>query len=173
MRKIVVVWALLCISLVSFAQEGKPGVHIYNPEANAKADLKAAAKRALKNKKHVFVQVGGNWCVWCIAFHNLIEETPALKNYLNENFEVVNVNYSKEQKNAAVLASLGYPQRFGYPVFVILNGKGKVLHIQNSEYLETTALDANGKQKEGHSVDKIMNFLKGWTYKAVDPASYQ
>lgn len=148
---------LLVIGTTAFAQD-KP--KIYNPQADARADLKAAVARAAKANKHVFVQVGGNWCSWCIAFHNLVEATPELKGYLENNFEKVLINYSPENKNESLLASLGHPGRFGFPVFLILDGKGKVLHIQNSAYLE---------EGKGHSVKKVMEFLKGWTVAAVNP----
>lgn len=159
---------MMAVSASSMAQEQKPAaehkeVNIYNPDADARADINAAVAKAKQQKKHVFVQVGGNWCVWCVYFHNLVDNTPALKTYLDNNFETVLVNYSKGHENEAVLASLGYPQRFGFPVFLILDGNGKVIHTQNSSYLE---------EGKGHSVKKVTEFLQGWTYKAVDPATY-
>lgn len=165
MKKLVLVTiACLMVSTAVFSQDKpavkKEAVHIYNPKADAKADIADAVAKAKKADKHVFIQVGGNWCVWCIAFHNLVDSTPELKTYLNEHYETVLVNYSPENKNAAVMASLGYPGRFGFPVFVILDGNGKVLHIQNSAYLE---------EGKGHSVKKVMEFLKGWTAAAVKP----
>lgn len=160
--KRLILLAMLAISTTAFAQDAakKEKVNLYNPQANARADIDNAITKAKKEGKHVFLQVGGNWCGWCIAFHNLVEATPELKSYLNTNYETVLVNYSQENKNAAVLASLGYPGRFGFPVFVILDGNGKVLHIQNSAYLE---------EGKGHSVKKVQEFLQGWTAAAVKP----
>lgn len=159
---------LLAFSTASFAQEQKTEVKkeevkIYSPNADAKGDIAAAVLRAKKAKKHVFIQAGGNWCPWCVAFHHLVDNTPELKTYLNDNYETVLLNYSKENKNEAVFASLGYPGRFGYPVFIILDGNGKVLHIENSAYLE---------EGKGHNVKKVTGFLKNWTYASVDPATY-
>jgi len=173
MKTLFITFLSLVISVSAFAQNKSEGVHIYNPKANAKVEIAAAVAKAAKENKHVLVQVGGNWCPWCIAFHNLVDTTATLKQFINKNFETVLVNYSKENKNESVLASLGNPQRFGYPVFVILNGNGKVLHIENSAYLETEDIDANGKKKVGHDVKKITSFLKGWTKTAVDPATYK
>ena len=53
---------------------------------------------------------------------------------------------------------LGNPGRFGYPVFVVLDGKGQVLHIQDSSFLE----EGNGYDKE-----KVVRFFKSWTPEAV------
>jgi len=173
MKKILVFIAAVLISVSAFSQAKKEGVHIYNPQANAKADISAAVSKAAQENKHVLIQVGGNWCTWCIAFHNLVDSTATLKKYINDNFETVLVNYSPENKNEAVLADLGYPQRFGFPVFLVLDGKGKVLHIENSSYLETEEVAANGKKKVGHDVKKITSFLKGWTVTAVNPDTYK
>ncbi|MDQ8003909.1 MAG: thioredoxin family protein [Pedobacter sp.] len=165
MKRLLFLLIAMSFGVASFAQtqpkSESAGVKIYNPLANAQADIDAAAAKAKKENKHVFVQVGGNWCIWCIRFHNLVEETPELKNYLNNNFETVLVNYSPENKNEAVLKKLKNPGRFGFPVFLILDGNGEVLHIQNSAYLE---------EGKGHSVKLITDFLKNWTYTAVNPS---
>lgn len=171
MKKIGLAVFTLLFSASVFAQTAET-VKIYNPEADAKADVKAAVSRAAAKNKHVFVQVGGNWCSWCIAFHKLVDTTPTLKNFLNENYEVVLVNYSKENKNMPLLNELGNPQRFGFPVFLILDAKGKVLHIQNSAYLESREKSADGKTLVGHDPEEVLNFLKGWTVSATDPKTY-
>ncbi|RZL19500.1 MAG: DUF255 domain-containing protein, partial [Pedobacter sp.] len=69
---------LICTS-VTFAQQKKETVKIYNPSADARADLDAAIAKAKKDNKQVFVQIGGNWCSWCIAFHHMIDSTAVLK----------------------------------------------------------------------------------------------
>jgi thioredoxin-related protein len=163
--------ALITISTASMAQEKKDStkkeaVHIYNPQANAQADLDVAISKANKAGKNVLVQVGGNWCIWCIRFHDLVKNTPELNAYISDNYEWVLVNWSPEQKNAAVLNKLGNPGRFGYPVFVVLDGKGKVLHIQDSGYLERDEAESV-KDGKGHSILKIMGFLKNWNFAAT------
>lgn len=162
MKNILVVWAFM-VACVFQLQAGEPG-KLYDPAADAKKQIGAAVVQAQKEGKHVFVQIGGNWCVWCLRFNTLISTNDSLRNIVNKNFVVVHVNYSKENKNKDVLTSLGYPQRFGFPVFVILDGKGQRLHTQNSGYLE---------QGEGHDPKKVMEFLKSWSPAALDPAQYQ
>jgi len=173
MKKILIFLTAAFISTAAFSQEKAAGVHIYNPEANALADLKAATEKAAKANKHVLVQVGGNWCSWCIAFHNLVDTTAILKQTINDNYEYVLVNWDKDHHNDDAMKYLGFPNRFGYPVFVVLDGKGKVLHIENSAYLETDEIGANGKKKVGHDVKKTISFLKGWTVAAVNPETYK
>lgn len=162
MKQLIVFLALTLSSLQTSAQEEKPT--IYNPQANAQLQINNAVKQAAKEKKHVLLQIGGNWCVWCIRFHNTVNGDSMLKKQMDDNFVVVHLNYSPENKNEKVLASLGYPQRFGYPVFVVLDAKGNRLHTQNSAYLE---------EGKGHSKEKIAEFFKHWSPAALDPASYR
>jgi len=137
---------------------------VYHPEANAKAEIAAAVAKAKQENKHVFIQIGGNWCGWCKTFHELTTTDEELKNYIAENYEVVHVNYSKENENKEILAELGYPQRFGFPVFVILDGSGNRIHIQNSGYLE---------EGQGHSKKKVMEFLQQWSPAALNAKNYK
>lgn len=160
MKSILILFATVLISSTVMAQETKEAIHIYNPKANAQADIDAAVARAKKEGKHVFIQVGGNWCVWCIRFHNLVNTTPELKTFLNQNYETVLLNWSPENKNEEILRNFNYPGRFGFPVFLILDGDGKLIHTQNSAYLE---------EGGGHSVKKVMDFLKNWNAGALKP----
>lgn len=162
MRYLGILLAAILISFSSVAQqEEKP--HIYNPEANAEQQIKTAVAEAAKENKHVLVQIGGNWCIWCVRFHNLVNSNDTLKQLVNDNYVVVHLNYSKENKNEKMLAKLGYPQRFGFPVFVVLDKKGNRIHTQNSGYLE---------EGKGHSKEKVAEFLKQWSPAALDPKNY-
>lgn len=132
---------------------------VYHPEADAAKAIANAKKNAAKNKKHTMIFVGGNWCTWCMRLDRFLNGNDSLKTLLNE-YEVVHVNYSKENKNEKVLHSLQEPQRFGFPVIVILNEKGQQIMTQNTSFLE---------QGNGYSADKIADFLKIWTYKKINP----
>ena len=52
----------------------------------------------------------------------------------------------------------GNPARFGFPVFVVLDANGKVLHTQDSSFLE---------EDKGYSEKKVLRFFKNWTPAAV------
>lgn len=150
---------VLCIFFVSmtFSQDKK----IYNPDDHAQQKIDSCISEAKKEKKFILLQIGGNWCIWCIRFNTLTQNNEAIKNILTENYIVYHLNYSKENKNVSILAKLGYPQRFGFPVFVILNEKGERIHTQQSDFLE----DNNS----GYDVKKVEKFLKDWSPKALDP----
>lgn len=48
--------------------------------------------------------------------------------------------------------------RFGFPVFVVLDEKGKVIHIQDSSFLE---------EGQGYDREKVLRFFNNWTPKAM------
>ncbi|RFS18952.1 thioredoxin family protein [Chitinophaga silvatica] len=159
------VWTLLLsVGIITGAKAQTHDLNnIYNPSANAKADIEAAEQQAVKEKKHVLLQIGGNWCIWCKRFYKFVEDDPELKELLNKNYVVYHLNYSKENKNLPILQSLGYPQRFGFPVMVILDAKGNRLHTQNSGLLESA---------DTYDKKKVADFLKQWSPDALNPAHY-
>lgn len=144
----------LIIGLISLSLSAQQAVKIYNPEADAKAEVAAAVAKAATEGKHVFLQIGGNWCPWCVKFHKMVAEDVKLDSLVKANYEVVKVNFSKENDNHKLLATLGYPQRFGFPVFVILDEKGNVLHTQDSGYLEL---------EKGYNREKVERLFQMWS----------
>ncbi|WP_234734264.1 thioredoxin family protein [Tellurirhabdus bombi] len=166
MKKVLLTLSVLLLGLARVqAQEAAkaPAPRIYDPKADAQKDIKAAVDKASKEGKHVLLQIGGNWCIWCLRFNNLTTTDSTLHTLLDKNYVVYHLNYSPENKNEAALAQLGYPQRFGFPVFVVLDGKGNRLHTQNSAYLE---------EGKGHSPKVVGEFLNNWSPRAIDPKSY-
>lgn len=159
--KIATILLLLLFQLCCFSQ--KPA-DLYNPAADAKADLALAVQTAKEQNKHVLVQVGGNWCRWCVKLHGFFETNTRVDSILKADYVLVKVNYSPENKNPEVLAGLGYPQRFGFPVLLILDQRGQRLHTQDTGYLE---------MGDGYDEEKISRFLLGWNRAAVDSLSYK
>lgn len=154
--------AFVFTSLMVYAQGEKP--KIYNPEANGMEDLNNAISKANKEGKHVLVQVGGNWCPWCIKLHNYIEDNHKLDSIINADYVFVRINYSRENKNMDVLEKLEYPQRLGFPVMVVLDNTGKRLHTQDTGYLE---------KDKSYNEKSIERFLLLWNINALDPARYK
>ena len=64
----------------------------------------------------------------------------------------------KQRQAAALMKRLNNCGRFGFPVFVILDDAGKVIHIQDSGLLE---------EGEGYNQEKVLQFFKNWTPQAV------
>lgn len=157
--------SILCITTVTVAQNDtivKP--KIYNPDDNAVKAVANAVAQAKKENKHVFIQVGGNWCIWCIRFNNFVKTDAQLDSLVKANYVVYHLNYSEENQNLNVLSKYKFPQRFGFPVFLILDKEGNLLHTQNTEYLEDG--------KSGYDKKKVVTFLNHWSPKALNPATY-
>ncbi len=148
---------LLIYSLAGFAQE----VKLYNPNANASQEIAAAIIKAKTQEKFVLIQAGGNWCSWCIEFARFTKEDIKIDSVIKASFIVYHLNYSKENENKAMFAKLGYPQRFGFPVFIVLNAKGQRIHTQASEYLEDG--------KKSYSQQKVQSFLEMWSPRVLNP----
>ena len=137
---------------------------VYDPTANATNDITMAASRAKAEKKFVLIQAGGNWCSWCLEFVRFAKATPSVDSVLSKNFIWYHLNYSKENKNPEAFARYGYPQRFGFPVFIIVDGEGNRIHTQNSAYLED-----GGKS---YDAKKVVEFLAMWSPDALQPEQY-
>ena len=159
MKKISLLFIAAVICTTGFAQE-----KLYNPAADASKDLKAAIKKAATEKKYVLIQAGGNWCSWCIEFARLAKATPKIDSALNAGYVWYHLNWSKENENKKIFAKYNYAQRFGFPVFIILNDKGERIHTQNSEYLEDG--------KKSYNIAKVQAFLEMWAPRALNPAMY-
>jgi len=162
LKRILIILLISMVAGILSAQETK--VQLYDPQADAEAEMTDAMQVAKETNKHVLVQVGGNWCPWCIRLHEYYTGDQELNSLMEANYVVMKLNYNQANENLEVLKKLEYPQRFGFPVLVILDANGKRLHTQDTGLLE-----------EGNSYDRkrFINFLKGWTLAAVSPATYK
>jgi len=150
------------MSVIScFTLHSQEAVKIYDPSLDGMVQIKEAVASAKASGKHVLIQYGGNWCSWCIKFDGYSKSDPEISKLTTDNFIAVKLNYSPENKNDAANGYLGNPTRFGFPVFIILDGSGKVLHIQDSGLLEEGA---------GYNKKKVTGFLRNWTATAIAPA---
>ena len=157
MKKSIFLYTLLLSAAGTFGQTGK----LYNPYADAAKDIKEAVQKAALQNKFVLIQAGGNWCSWCVEFARFSKADPQIDSAIKSSFVWYELNYSKENQNDSIFAKYGYPQRFGFPVFIILNGKGERIHTQNSEYLEDG--------KKSYDQKKVLNFLELWGPHALSP----
>jgi thioredoxin-related protein len=134
----------------------KPGssyqpVTKFDPARDAARDIAAAVKEAQRTGKYVILDVGGEWCIWCRRLDHFFEQNKDISDYMHKNYVVVKVNWSKENKNEAVLSS--YPKIPGYPHLFVLDARGNLVHSQDTGLLEAG---------DHHDRDKIMEFLRKW-----------
>ena len=130
----------------------------YNDKENAEAKIAELVKQAQAENKNIILQAGGNWCIWCLRFNQFVQTTPELKNVVDENYLYYHLNYSPENKNEKLFAKYDNPgARFGYPVFIVLDKNGKMIHTQDSAVLE---------EGKGYSIEKVKEFFQEWAPKS-------
>ena len=130
----------------------------YDPKANAENDIEKLIAKAKQEKKNIMIQAGGNWCIWCLRFNQYVQTTPELKKLVDDNYLYYHLNYSPENKNEKVFGKYGNPgDEFGYPVFIVLDENGKMIHVQKSDVLE---------EGKGYSLEKVKEFFNTWTTKS-------
>lgn len=152
------------VMTVLYSQDLKK-FNLYKPAEDADKKITEAVSQAKKEGKHVFVQIGGNWCIWCARFNDFVTKDTTIDSLMKADYIVYHLNYSPENKNEKLLAKYQYPQRFGYPVFLVLDGKGNLLHTQNSAYLEDGA--------KSYNRNAVIGFFKDWRPAAFDPRQYK
>ena len=158
MKRIALIVSVLIMFSISLSAQ-EQNLKIYNPGANAKDEISKAVEKAKAENKNILIQVGGNWCTWCMKFYNLIHTDYKIDSIIKADYIYMFVNWSKENKNTEVMKQLENPQRFGFPVIVVLNKEGKRIHTQDTGLLE---------HDKGYDSKKLIEFLKGWTVKAIE-----
>jgi len=161
---IITMMMLAFIATATMAQTGLKKV--YDEEINPLEQIDQAVQKAQTEGKFVVCQVGGNWCPWCLRFADFVSKDADITQMIDDNYVFIHVNYRPNRKNdeskqkleQQMMQRLNNPGRFGYPVFVVLNNEGKVIHIQDSGLLE---------EGESYNKNKVLQFFKNWTPKAV------
>ena len=164
MKKVVITLLTVLLTLTAEAQTGLKKV--YNEDIDPIEQIDQAVAKAKSEGKYVICQVGGNWCPWCLRFADYITKDSVVSKVISDNFVYAHVNYTprksageaKAQQAAALIKRLNTCGRFGFPVFVVLDEEGRVIHIQDSTFLE---------EGEGYNQKSVLRFLKNWTPQAV------
>ena len=165
MRKRIMLFMLaVCFALTTNAQNSPKKV--YDEAINPIEQINQALSKAKFETKFVICQVGGNWCPWCLRFADFITNDTTISKVIDDNFVYIHVNYNPRRSEGEektllakqMLKRLNNPERFGFPVFVVLDDEGKVIHIQDSSFLE---------EGQGYNQEKVLRFFKNWTPKAV------
>ena len=163
-KRLIAAFAVVVVMVTANAQNALKKV--YDENINPVTQIDQAVAKAKTEDKFVICQVGGNWCPWCLRFADFIKNDSTVNHVIDENFVYIHVNYNprksesdeKLQQAKRMLERLNNPARFGFPVFVVLDQTGKVLHIQDSSFLE---------EGQGYDREKVLRFFKNWTPKAV------
>ncbi len=163
MKKIltIVVLAVALFATAVNAQEQTAPKKVYNEEINPLEQIDQAIAQAQTEGKYVICQVGGNWCPWCLRFADFITNDSTINAVIEQNFVFIHVNYHPRKAGEvgkALMKRLNNAGRFGFPVLVVLDEQGNIIHIQDSGYLE---------EDQSYNAKKVLTFFQQWTPKAV------
>ena len=126
----------------------------FDPTRDSRADLDAAIKLAAKSGKNIVLDVGGEWCGWCVYMDKFFYMNPDIAKVRDANFVWIKINFSKENENKEFLSV--YPEAPGYPHLYVLDPAGKLIQSQDTSELEM------GK---GYNPEKFVEFLNKWSPK--------
>jgi thiol:disulfide interchange protein len=126
--------------------------HIYNEDADPKAEIRDALATAAREHKRVILDFGGNWCGDCqvldIYFHRAPNDA-----LLNANYVLVDIDIGRMDKNVDVAEKYEVPLKRGVPALAVLDEHGRLLYSQkNGEFESMRRMDSNS----------VTNFLEHW-----------
>ena len=76
---------------VSYSQDLSK-FHLYSPEENAEKGIAESVKKAKAEGKHVLIQIGGNWCIWCARFNDFISNDTKIDSIIKVSYIVYHLN---------------------------------------------------------------------------------
>jgi thioredoxin-related protein len=122
---------------------------IYDESVDGSKQIADALVIAKKENKHVLLQFGANWCVWCHRLHRFFEADKAVSGKLRSDFVIVLVDVSNGH-NASVVSEYGEESRSGIPAIAVLDSGGKLVASTSS---------ADFAEDGQYSSKKILAFL--------------
>jgi len=126
--------------------------NLYNPQADAKQEIKEALERARREHKNVILVFGGNWCYDChvldLAFHH-----PEIEPTLKAHYIVVHVDVGEYDKNLDLAEQYQVPLKKGVPALAVLASDGKLLYSQRGGEFEAA---------RSLAPEDVLAFLKKW-----------
>jgi thioredoxin 1 len=127
--------------------------NIYPPDADARAEIKEAEKKAAPQHKRVLLVFGANWCFDCHVL-DLAFQRPDLAPVVAAGYEVVHVDLGlDEKKNADIVKRFDATLDKGIPTLVVIDSDGKVVFSQK-----------NGEFEDARSLapQALIEFLNTW-----------
>jgi Thioredoxin-like len=104
---------------------------LYNPDANAVADVDAAMQRAVAGNKKLLLIMGGNWCHDSTSLATRIE-SGRFQTAMRERYEIVYIDVGVPQtgngRNLDIAKRYGVKKLSGTPLVLVVSNTGKRLN---------------------------------------------
>ena len=109
---------------------------LYPANADAKREIDEGLERAVKEKKHVLLIFGANWCYDCHVLDRALHEGGAGQ-IVKERFVLVHVDIGEGDKNLDLAKKYKTPLDKGVPAVAILKGDGTLLYSSGDGEFES------------------------------------
>ncbi len=151
---------LLRAPLCGQAPQEDKKIEVYDPKADAGAQIARAVERGRRDNRRILLVFGGNWCGWCVKLHEVFKGDREIAEVLRNEYLVVPVDIGSFDKQMDLAASYGADlKKHGVPFLTVLGIDGKSLVNQNTSDLE------NGPK---HDRAKVKAFLEKWKPEPLD-----
>jgi thioredoxin 1 len=142
----------LCAALLAVTGAFGQARHIYDENADAHAEVRAAIAHAAREHKRVILDFGGNWCGDCQVLDIYFHQQPNA-DLLARNFVLVDIDIGRMDKNVDVAQKYDVPLQKGVPALAVLDTNGRLLYSQtNGEFEKMRHMDPGS----------VTDFLEHW-----------
>lgn len=131
---------------------------IYDPKADAQAQVAAAVAKAKRDNSRVMLMFGGNWCGWCHKLHGTLKSEAELRQIMSSEYVLTMIDTAAPNADK-VMADYKVDPKAGVPYLVVLDGDGKVVCNQETGSLE---------EGDHHDPKKVAAFLNANVAKPLD-----
>ncbi len=126
--------------------------HIYNENADPRAEIRDALSTAAREHKRVILDFGGDWCGDCQVLDYYFHQPPNAS-LLDANFVLVDIDIGHMDRNVDIADQYGVPLRRGVPALAVLDAHGRLLYSQkNGEFEAMRHMDPTS----------VTSFLEEW-----------
>ncbi len=108
---------------------------LYNPDADARKDIRAAIAEASKSDRNVILDFGADWCFDCHVLDAQMHK-PELAPLIAKDYVVVHIDVGRFDKNLDLAARYRVPLDKGVPALAVLDRHGKLLYSQEQGQFE-------------------------------------
>jgi len=138
LRALAAVFVLGCAAAAPASAQAagpRPGQQLYDPNADARAQINAALAQSRTDHRLVLLDFGADWCLDCWILERLYQ-TPQVAGYLDEHFRIVRIDVGQFDRNLPVVNKYGKPIEGGVPAVVVLAPTGQVVATTRDGSLE-------------------------------------
>jgi thioredoxin 1 len=156
MRRTTTIAVFLLLLLAAASAQITFNPKLYDPDANAKAEVAKAVREAGREHKRILLVFGANWCPDCHALDYRFHQEPT-KTLVDNNFIVVHVDTGEGEgryaKNVDLADQYQIPLKKGIPAIAVLSEHGRLLSSQkDGQFSSARQLDPQ----------QIVEFLNQW-----------